>query len=238
MSMHVAIIGAGPSGLVTAKELLAEGHRVTVFEREAGLGGVFHYCEDARRPGVWRTCKLTSSILVTYFSDFFPDWETDEPYQHRHLTHQEYIAYLEAYADHFEVMPKIRFEHSVDRVRRDGESWQVTTTGPGGEETALFDAVAVCSGVHSEPYIPDLPGLELVRTIAAARITMPRSVVRLSAGRNGMSDELHALCFLAGANSIFLGDRLLTTANPGESADDRLLDELGVALAAEPLPRS
>ncbi len=85
---------------------------------------------------------------------------------------------------------------------------------------------------------PDLPGLELVRTIAAARITMPRSVVRLSAGRNGMSDELHALCFLAGANSIFLGDRLLTTANPGESADDRLLDELGVALAAEPLPRS
>ncbi|MHA1109442.1 MAG: biotin synthase BioB [Alphaproteobacteria bacterium] len=63
-------------------------------------------------------------------------------------------------------------------------------------------------------------GLEFVRTIAVARIMMPRSMVRLSAGRTEMSDELQALCFLAGANSIFLGDKLLTTANPAEN-DDR-----------------
>ncbi len=74
----------------------------------------------------------------------------------------------------------------------------------------------------------DLPGLELVRTIAAARIMMPASVVRLSAGRETMSDELHALCFLAGANSIFLGDRLLTTDNPGTGEDASLLDRLGI----------
>ncbi len=81
----------------------------------------------------------------------------------------------------------------------------------------------------------DLPGLELVRTIAAARIAMPRSVVRLAAGRNGMSDELHALCFMAGANSIFLGDRLLTTDNPGDSEDERLLGDIGAAFSDRPI---
>jgi len=70
--------------------------------------------------------------------------------------------------------------------------------------------------------------LEFVRTIAVARVMMPRSVVRLSAGRTGMSDELQALCFLAGANSIFHGDTLLTTENPAAEADRRLFDRLGL----------
>jgi len=80
-----------------------------------------------------------------------------------------------------------------------------------------------------------LDGLELVRTIAAARVMMPASVVRLSAGRSDMTDELQALCLHAGANSIFLGDRLLTTDNPGEDHDRALLDRLGVRLADAPL---
>jgi len=71
--------------------------------------------------------------------------------------------------------------------------------------------------------------LEFVRTIAVARIVMPCSVVRLSAGREQMSDEAQALCFLAGANSIFVGERLLTTRNPGQDADDALLGRLGIA---------
>ena len=75
-----------------------------------------------------------------------------------------------------------------------------------------------------------LDGLELVRTIAAARLMMPESVVRLSAGRSEMSDELQALCLHAGASSIFLGDTLLTTPNPEQSDDAALLDRLGVAL--------
>jgi biotin synthase len=70
--------------------------------------------------------------------------------------------------------------------------------------------------------------LDLVRTIAAARITMPASVVRLSAGREHMSDEAQALCFMAGANSIFVGDKLLTTANPGRNKDESLLTRLGM----------
>jgi biotin synthase len=74
-----------------------------------------------------------------------------------------------------------------------------------------------------------LDPLEFVRTIAAARITMPRSVVRLSAGREDMSEETQALCFLAGANSIFYGPKLLTTPNPGRDRDLDLMDRLGLS---------
>jgi biotin synthase len=74
--------------------------------------------------------------------------------------------------------------------------------------------------------------LELVRMIAAARILMPASMVRLSAGRLSLSEEAQALCFLAGANSIFMGEKLLTTPNPDTDADQRLLDKLGLRLAS------
>ncbi len=70
--------------------------------------------------------------------------------------------------------------------------------------------------------------LEFIRSIAVARILMPQSFVRLSAGRTEMSDETQALCFLAGANSIFYGDKLLTTANPGKNHDRQLFDKLGI----------
>jgi biotin synthase len=80
-----------------------------------------------------------------------------------------------------------------------------------------------------------LDPLEFVRTIAVARVLMPASYVRLSAGRTGMSDEMQALCFLAGANSIFYGERLLTTDNPETDRDLRLLQRLGMHFeAAEP----
>jgi biotin synthase len=75
--------------------------------------------------------------------------------------------------------------------------------------------------------------LDFVRVIAAARITMPASVVRLSAGREDMSEETQALCFLAGANSIFYGPKLLTTSNPNRDRDMRLLDKLGMRSMSE-----
>jgi biotin synthase len=73
-----------------------------------------------------------------------------------------------------------------------------------------------------------LDPLEFVRTIAVARILMPRSMMRLSAGRNNISDETQALCFFAGANSIFNGEKLLTTANPQVNEDKRLFERLGL----------
>lgn len=75
---------------------------------------------------------------------------------------------------------------------------------------------------------PDLDPFEFVRTIAVARITMPKSMVRLSAGRESMSEATQALCFMAGANSIFTGDKLLTTANAGDNADAALFAKLGL----------
>ncbi len=79
----------------------------------------------------------------------------------------------------------------------------------------------------------NLDPLEFVRTVAVARITMPNSLVRLSAGRGEMSDSVQALCFLAGANSIFYGEKLLTTGNPDTQSDQTLFDKLGIrAMAA------
>jgi biotin synthase len=77
-----------------------------------------------------------------------------------------------------------------------------------------------------------LDPLEFVRTIAVARITMPKARVRLSAGREGMPEPVQALCFLAGANSIFLGDKLLTTANPSVDNDRRMFERLGLTPAS------
>jgi len=79
---------------------------------------------------------------------------------------------------------------------------------------------------HEKPIDP----LELVRTIATARILMPASMVRLSAGRLALSDEAQALCFLAGANSIFMGEKLLTTPNPEVDHDNTLLEKMGMRL--------
>lgn len=76
--------------------------------------------------------------------------------------------------------------------------------------------------------LPTIDPIEMVRAIATARIVMPRSRVRLAAGRTNMTDEAQALCFLAGANSIFTGEKLLTTPNPGTSHDEALLKKLGM----------
>ena len=83
-----------------------------------------------------------------------------------------------------------------------------------------------------------LDPIEFVRTVAVARIAMPTSFVRLSAGRSQMPDHLQALCFLAGANSIFYGDKLLTTPNPESDADLKLFEKLGIQpLSLDPMPR-
>jgi biotin synthase len=115
--------------------------------------------------------------------------------------------------------------------------------GEGAEDRAALIATLASLPVHPES-VPinmlvqvegtplagqkKLDPLEFVRTIAVARICMPRSVVRLSAGREDMSEETQALCFLAGANSIFYGPKLLTTPNPGRDRDMALLDKLGL----------
>lgn len=94
-------------------------------------------------------------------------------------------------------------------------------------DSVPVNALVPCPGTPLEDGAPVDP-IDFVRIIATARILMPDTMVRLSAGRAAMSDELQALCFAAGANSIFLGEKLLTTPNPGRSDDFRLLRSLGM----------
>jgi biotin synthase len=106
-------------------------------------------------------------------------------------------------------------------------------TLPVHPESVPINALVQIEGTPQGIATP-LDGIDFVRMIAVARITMPRSMVRLSAGREAMSDEIQALCFLAGANSIFYGPRLLTTPNPLADQDKALFARLGLA----PMPAS
>jgi biotin synthase len=105
---------------------------------------------------------------------------------------------------------------------------QLASLDPHPESVPINMLVRV-QGMPLAEMAPEDP-LEMIRTIATARILMPRSFVRLAAGRLSLSDEAQTLCFLAGANSVFLGDKLLTTPNPGQSHDEQLLDRLGMRL--------
>jgi biotin synthase len=120
-----------------------------------------------------------------------------------------------------------------DRTVRYGLLQQLASLDPHPESVPVNLLVRVAgtplAGQRSEDPI------ELVRTIATARILMPASFVRLSAGRLSLTDEAQALCFVAGANSVFLGDRLLTTPNPCASHDRQLLDRLGMQLTSADL---
>jgi biotin synthase len=115
------------------------------------------------------------------------------------------------------------------REARAGLIAQLASLDPQPESVPINDLVQV-EGTPLEG-VDKLPWIEFVRTIAVARILMPASMVRLSAGRAGMSDAVQALCFFAGANSIFYGEKLLTTGNPDVARDDALFAALGLESA-------
>ena len=100
-------------------------------------------------------------------------------------------------------------------------------------ESVPINALMAMEGTPLESREP-IDTMEMVRTIACARIMMPGSMVRLSAGRVDMSTEAQALCFLAGANSIFAGEKLLTASNPSENEDEKLLASLGMRRLRDP----
>ena len=112
------------------------------------------------------------------------------------------------------------------RLHRAGLIAQLAALAPPPESVPINGLVPIPGTPLAESEQPDI--FEFVRTIAAARITMPRSNVRLSAGREQMSEAEQALCFLAGANSIFYGDKLLTTSNPQVVRDNVLFEKLGL----------
>jgi len=151
--------------------------------------------------------------------------------------------------DYGRIITTHRYEDRLDtlaRARRAGLRLCCGgIVGMGETRTTRAGLIARLADLNPQPdsvpvnYLVQVPGtplhgtepldwLEFVRTIAAARITMPRSMVRLSAGRQRMPEEIQALCFLAGANSIFYGEKLLTTGNPDVERDKALLARLGL----------
>lgn len=112
------------------------------------------------------------------------------------------------------------------REQRVGLIAELANLDPAPESVPINNLVPVPGTPLADQ--PPLDWTEFVRTIAVARITMPTSMVRLSAGRTDMSEAVQAWCFMAGANSMFYGDKLLTTGNPDVAADDALLSKLGL----------
>jgi biotin synthase len=155
------------------------------------------------------------------------------------------IVSTRAYADRLDTLDRVRdaglsvccggiVGMGESRQQRAGLVAQLANLDPYPESVPINHLVQVegtplHAALHGEAA---LDPLEFVRTIAVARITMPKALVRLSAGRRELGEPVQALCFLAGANSIFYGDRLLTTGNPDVDADRALFAKLGLS----PLP--
>lgn len=139
----IAVIGAGLSGLVAIKELLAEGHDVTAYEQSNEVGGVFSSCYDS--------VLLTVSNYSMAYSDFFPYNE-----RLRFWTANDYKKYLNEYADHFKLRKHIRFNTKVSQLKKENNKWQVDTA----DNSSLYDNVVIASGLFQKPYIPTLNGLD------------------------------------------------------------------------------
>jgi biotin synthase len=163
-------------------------------------------------------------------------------YNHNLDTSPEFYGHIittRAYRDRLETLARVRqagitvccggiIGMGEDRGVRYRLLQQLASLDPHPESVPINMLVRV-DGTPLADLPPEDP-LEMIRTIATARILMPKAFVRLAAGRLSLTDEAQALCFLAGANSVFLGDKLLTTPNPGASHDERLLDRLGMRL--------
>lgn len=163
-------------------------------------------------------------------------------YNHNLDTSPEFygeIITTRAYQDRLDTLARVRragitvcsggiIGMGEDRAARYGLLRELSTLDPHPESVPVNLLVRVEGTPLGDA--PPIDPLEMVRMIATARILMPQSMIRLSAGRLSLSDEAQALCLLAGANSVFLGDRLLTTPNPEADADRRLFAKLGMHL--------
>lgn len=148
---HICVIGAGISGLTTAKTFLQKGYKVTVLEKSSGVGGVW----ERSRSYIGVATQTTRDEYA--FSDFpmpadYPMWPSGSQVE----------AYLNDYARHFDVLRHIRFNTAVQSTYYDGFNWQVRVKDAAADrpETLTFSFVVVCTGTFHEPYLPEVPGLQ------------------------------------------------------------------------------
>jgi dimethylaniline monooxygenase (N-oxide forming) len=153
--MKVCVIGAGPSGLTTVKQLLDEGHDVTCFEKNQHIGGIWYRHENDRgEMKAYDNLVLTISSKLMAFSDHIPEGKR------LFFTREQYLAYLESYADKYCLRDRVQCGTSVTNVHKlaDG-TFRVTTMSDGTQAEHGFEAVAVCSGPFQSPNT-DVAGLE------------------------------------------------------------------------------
>ena len=151
----VAIIGAGPSGLATARFLASEGFTPVIFEQGRSIGG--QWSADPRCSGVWPSMRTNTTRVLTAFSD-----QPHPPGTVAYPTNQEMLAYLQRYAEAHGLMPHVRTETRVEHVGRDagGHAWTVRASSrgrPAASET--FSHVVLATGRYQKPVIPDVAGL-------------------------------------------------------------------------------
>jgi biotin synthase len=243
------------TGLKASK--LMEVNRVLAEARKAKVGGATRYCMGAawRSPkdrdmdmivamveGVrdlgMETC-MTLGMLSPHDTSRLKDAGLDY-YNHNIDTSERYypeVISTRTFADRLDTLANVREAGikvcsggivGMGEEKRDRVDMLVTLANlPEPPQSVPINMLIPVEGTplgNSEPINP----IDFVRTIALARIMMPTSHVRLSAGRTAMSDEMQALCFFAGANSIFVGETLLTRDNPGEDKDTALFNRLGI----------
>lgn len=155
---RVAVIGAGMSGLTTAKALLEEGLEPVVFERSAQIGGVWNYHEELADGGgpAYRSLRTNTSKLSMGFSDFpFPEAVPDFPLR------ADVLAYLHTYCDYAAARPYLRLRTRVEAATPvESGQWQVRAQSPDGATTERFDGLVVCAGREQSPFMPAYPGAD------------------------------------------------------------------------------
>jgi biotin synthase len=253
-----------PTGLKASK--LMEVERVIAEARQAKQGGATRYCLGAawRSPkerdldtviamvkGVkalgLETC-VTLGMLSPSQADSLAEAGLDY-YNHNIDTSERFyqeIITTRSFADRLETLGHVREAGikvcsggilGMGETAEDRVDMLVTLANlPVPPESVPINMLIPMPGTKLAD-VPPVDPIEFIRIIALARILMPKSHVRLTAGRTKMTDEMQALCFFAGANSIFVGDTLLTAANPGDDRDSRLLSRLGLTPMALERPR-
>ncbi|MCL9781791.1 amino acid adenylation domain-containing protein [Vibrio sp. S4M6] len=151
---RICVIGAGPGGLVMAKSLLEEGQLPTIYESQVQLGGVWNLYQH-KNSGVYKTTRFQNSKDTSFFSDFYPEMAKD-----MFPGVSDVRAYLEAYAEHFDLKRYITLDTRVVSVKQQGEKWKVVVESGGSQRTETYDGVALCAGRYHTPRKARIPGLD------------------------------------------------------------------------------
>ena len=237
---RVCVIGAGPCGLTTIKNLVAAGIRnIVCYDERDAIGGNWRFTEEQGRSSVYETTQLISSRRHTEFEDFpMPPDYPDYPF------HWQMRAYFDAYAQHFRLLQFVRPQTRVDDVDlgADGK-WRVRVSAAKGRSESVFDHLIVCSGHHHSPLLPDYPGhfngetLHSVDYKRAGSFTGKRVLV--VGGGNSACDIAAAVSSVAARTCISMrrGYWLLPKRVHGEPSDNlyvwlRLLPRPVIPLAS------